>query len=186
MKIKSTQRLISIYILPLQYLVTCLPENLQRALTEWICPPLHSPSSWEISRCAHHYFSKCFSHSCLSALDRKLSVERPLYTENSMSIKKRIKKGWFNGLKKIAGHMRPPFGSASLELWLTAPVPQLCPFPASGGCFGSRFTREEKDYLWQNQLFVLHFAGQMYHSPLKISSRLSNYCYCAESQQPGM
>lgn len=89
-------------------------------------------------------FCKVLFTFLLSALDGKLSVERPLYTENSMSIRKGIKKGRFNGLKKIAGHMRHPFGSASLELWLTAPVPQLCRSPASGGCFGSWFTREER------------------------------------------
>lgn len=113
-------------------------------MTEWICPPLHSPSSWKISWCAHHSFAKCFLHSCLSALDRKLRVERPLYSENNMSIGKGIKKSRFNGLKKIAGHMRPPFGSASLERWVTAPMPQLCYSLASGGCFSSRFPKGEK------------------------------------------
>ena len=55
-------------------------------------------------------------YSGLSALDGKLNAERPLYSENSVCVREGIKKGGFNGLKKIAGHMRPPFGSASLEL----------------------------------------------------------------------
>ena len=152
--------------------VPCLPENLQSSLTDWTCPPLRAPSSWEISRCVRHCFAKCFSHSSLSALDGKLSLERPLYTENSMSIRKGIKKGGFNGLKKIAGHMRPPFGSASLELWLTAPVLQLCRSPASGGCFGSGFTEAaatERRTICDKSVSLCctswHFPGQMYHSP---------------------
>ncbi len=151
-----------------------------------------SPLSWEISRYVQHCFAKCFSHSFLSAFDKKLSVKRPLYTENSTSIRKGIKKGWFNGLKKIAGHMRPPFGSASLELWLTAPVPQLCRFRASRGCFGSGFieTATERRTICDKTSSLCctswHVPGQMYHSPPKISSHVTNCYHCEESQQSGM
>lgn len=124
---------------------------------------LHSPSSWEISRYAHHYFAKCFSHSSLSVLDGKPSAERPLYSENSMSIRKGIKKGRFNGLEKIAGHMRPPFGSASLELWLTALVLQLCGSFASGGYFGSEFTRKERRTICDKTSFCSALPGT-YHN----------------------
>ena len=58
----------------------------------------------------------CKVHFTFLSLDGKLSTKRLLYTEKSMSVRKGIKKGGFNGLKKIAGHMRTPFGSASLEL----------------------------------------------------------------------
>lgn len=172
--------------------MTCLLENLQRVLTERACPPLHSPSSCEISRCVQHCFAKCFSHSCLSALDGKLSAERPLYTENRTVLERELKRGGFNGLKKIAGHMRPPFGSASLELWLTAPVPQLCGCPASGGCFGSRFMEaatERRTICDKTSSLCCtswHLPGQMYHSPPEISSHVANCCHCEESQQPGM
>lgn len=173
------------YILTWQY----LPENPQKSLSER--PPLHSSSSREISRCVQHCFAKCFSHSGLSAVDGKLGVERPLYTKNSMSIRNGIKKGGFNGLKKIAGHMRPPFGSASLELWLTAPVLQLCHSPASGGCFGSTFMEAstERRTICDKSASLCytswHFPGQMYHSPPKISSHVANCYHCEESRQPG-
>lgn len=172
--------------------MTCLPENLHRALTEWTCPPLHSLLAWEISRCVQHCSAKCFSHSFLLALDGKLSTERPLYSENSVSVRKGINRGGFNGLKKIAGHMRPPFGSASLELWLTALVLQLCRSPASGGCFGSRYTEaatarrticDKTSFLCCTSLL---FPGQMYHSPPKVSSRDANCYHCEEPRQPRM
>lgn len=142
---------------------------------------LHSPSSWEISRYAHHYFAKCFSRSSLSVLDGKPSTERPLYSENSMSIRKGIKKGRFNGLEKIAGHMRPPFGSASLELWLTAPVLQLCGSFASGGY--RVYNKGEKDYLWQNQLlFCTSQSQQTYFRLLLIVKSNSSYRWWGEQR----
>lgn len=60
-------------------------------------------------------FYKVLSHLRLSALDGKLSTERPLYSKNGSSDENGIKKDGFNGHKKITGHMRPSLGSASLE-----------------------------------------------------------------------
>lgn len=184
MKIKSVFN----YILTPQYPVTHLPEKLQQALTEWTCPPLRSLLTWNISGCVQHYFAKCFSHPCLSASDAKLSAERPLYSENNVSLRKGIKKG---SLKKIAGHTRPPFGSASLELWMTILVLQLCGSPASGGCIGSRCTEaatEKRTNCDKSSSLCCtswHFLGQMYHSPPKISSHVANCYHCEESQQLG-
>lgn len=130
--------------------------------------------------------------TCLScSLDGKLSVEKPLYSENSMSIRKGIKRGGFNGLKKITGHMRPPFGSASLELWLTALVPQLGHSPASGGCFGSWFTEAatERGAICDKTISLCctswHFLRQMYHSPSKISSHVVNCSHCKSDSNQG-
>lgn len=52
------------------------------------------------------FYKELFTFQSFSS--EKLRHQRPLYPENSPSVRQGIIKGRFNGLKKIAGHMRSP------------------------------------------------------------------------------
>lgn len=59
-------------------------------------------------------------------------------------LERELKRVGLMASRKLQATWDHPFGSASLELWLTALLLQLCHSSASGGCFGSRFTREAR------------------------------------------